>query len=592
MTSMLANHSFNITDPFYANNLQHIPDINHTGRGFYTFYWRTEIDLAADAGTAAGGAGAVSEDECPLLWLRLRGINYRAQVWMNGKIIPEDGGSTAVEGMFRRWNYLLPTTTTGPHHREQKRHVLAVLVEPPPYPGKVGPGVGQGGSHDLAKSTTMQFAGGWDWIQGTPDRNTGMWDKVELDSTGVVTISDPVVRTVTLGGNGATLEAVAGLKRRGGSKAVMTGTLRCTINEVGVAAALSSKGFGVGVAADVAAGAAPIVVEVRNVRLEAGSTVEEVKFPQINVSDPKLWNPWTHGVPYLYNASFEFIIDGDSGHSSNADDAAGKNGNTINPADGGTGVDKTTTAAPPSSLGQHQKKPASALTTDVANIKFGIRTMESFLHPVTKGRAFKVNGVDVFLTGGNWITTDQFLRHATSSARYYNEVRMHREMGMNLLRVWGGGITERPEFYDAADALGVLVMQEFWMTGDNNGRWAGNYSWPLNHAVYLDNAKDMIKMVRHHPSLLFWCGGNELYPVESNPSKDIALGLKSLVSTYDPGRYYITSSMSNYTDYDPNFALAPKDGPYGMLLRADFYERNPGLTFWNGEEKASPVSHL
>ena len=40
--------------------------------------------------------------------------------------------------------------------------------------------------------------------------------------------------------------------------------------------------------------------------------------------------------------------------------------------------------------------------------------------------------------------------------------------------------------------------------------------------------------------------------------------------------------MSNYTDFDPTFALAPKDGPYGILLLSDFYERNPGLTFWNG----------
>ena len=49
-------------------------------------------------------------------------------------------------------------------------------------------------------------------------------------------------------------------------------------------------------------------------------------------------------------------------------------------------------------------------------------------------------------------------------------------MGLNLIRVWGGGGTERPEFYDAADRLGILVLQEFWMTGDNNGRWAGSYS--------------------------------------------------------------------------------------------------------------------
>ena len=61
--------------------------------------------------------------------------------------------------------------------------------------------------------------------------------------------------------------------------------------------------------------------------------------------------------------------------------------------------------------------------------------------------------------GGNWIATDQLLRHTGNSQRYFDEVRMHAEMGLNLIRVWGGGLTERPEFYDAADALGVFVMQ-------------------------------------------------------------------------------------------------------------------------------------
>ena len=47
--------------------------------------------------------------------------------------------------------------------------------------------------------------------------------------------------------------------------------------------------------------------------------------------------------------------------------------------------------------------------------------------------------------------------------------------------------------------------------------------------------------------------------------------------------------MSNYTKYDSTYALAPKDGPYGILLPSDFYERNPGLTFWNGTRAGNLV---
>jgi hypothetical protein len=81
---------------------------------------------------------------------------------------------------------------------------------------------------------------------------------------------------------------------------------------------------------------------------------------------------------------------------------------------------------------------------------------------------------------------------------------------------------------------------------------------------------------------LLWVGGNELYPEKLSPPKDIAIGIPSLVSTLDPGRFYIPSSMSNYTDYDPSFAMAPKDGPYGYLDPGRFNERNPGLKYWNG----------
>jgi mannosylglycoprotein endo-beta-mannosidase len=81
-----------------------------------------------------------------------------------------------------------------------------------------------------------------------------------------------------------------------------------------------------------------------------------------------------------------------------------------------------------------------------------------------------VNNRDIYLEGGNWITTDIFLRYANDKQRYYDEVKFHKSMGMNLIRVWGGGITERRSFYEACDKYGVFVYQEFWMTGDNNGK--------------------------------------------------------------------------------------------------------------------------
>lgn len=109
---------------------------------------------------------------------------------------------------------------------------------------------------------------------------------------------------------------------------------------------------------------------------------------------------------------------------------------------------------------------------------------------------FYVNGQLVFIRGSNWIATDQLLRYTDSASRYYNEVRMHAEMGMNMIRIWGGSIAERPEFYDACDELGMLVMQDWWMSGDVNGRWAGEFDWPLDHQLYNDAVRDTTYMLR------------------------------------------------------------------------------------------------
>lgn len=85
-----------------------------------------------------------------------------------------------------------------------------------------------------------------------------------------------------------------------------------------------------------------------------------------------------------------------------------------------------------------------------------------------------------------------------------------------------------------------------------------------------------LQMLRNHASLLFWCGGNELFPETLSPPPKVAAALASMVKDLDGTRPYLPSSMSNYTHYRAEYALAPKDGPYGHLHLFQFYQRNPG----------------
>ncbi|KAL1549601.1 mannosylglycoprotein endo-beta-mannosidase [Salvia divinorum] len=145
---------------------------------------------------------------------------------------------------------------------------------------------------------------------------------------------------------------------------------------------------------------------------------------------------------------------------------------------------------------------------------FGFRKIESHIDADTGGRLFKVNGEPIFIRGGNWILSDGLLR--LSKKRYKTDIKFHADMNFNMMRCWGGGIAERPEFYHYCDIYGLLVWQEFWITGDVDGRGdpLSNPNGPLDHDLFLLCARDTVKLLRNHPSLALWVGGNEQVPPE------------------------------------------------------------------------------
>jgi mannosylglycoprotein endo-beta-mannosidase len=226
-----------------------------------------------------------------------------------------------------------------------------------------------------------------------------------------------------------------------------------------------------------------------------------------------------------------------------------------------------------------------------AELRFraGFRTVGSAVDGALGGRVFFVNGERVFLAGGNFIATDALSRaELRTPAHYYDHVRMHAWAGLNVMRLWGGHGGHGRGLWDAADALGVLLLNEFWQTGDNNGRWAGSPEWPLSHGAYLAAAADTIRGARAHPSLLLHVGGNELYPLAASWAP---AALEPLVAALDPrGAVFAFSSMgagpngsscdsrgAACAPFDPLRVLAPTDGNYGINDEREFFLRNPGL---------------
>lgn len=267
----------------------------------------------------------------------------------------------------------------------------------------------------------------------------------------------------------------------------------------------------------------------KEVTVPADSAIK-VQFPNYTFQHPKLWWPNGYGKQPLYKVEFQFLA----------------NDNDL---------------------------------LDRKEVTTGIRQIETRWDSRTRSRMVFVNGQRIFIKGGNWIVSDEMLR--LSKKRYDAEIRFQHEMNLNLLRVWGGGITERPDFYDACDKYGLLVFQDFWVSGDCNGKWLDplkkesqwvRRQYPDNHKLFLESVADQVRMLRNYPSLAFWCGGNEMPPPE-----DILSAMQdSLMPALDSTRYFFTFSNQDSMSY--NSIGGNGDGPYHVQT-TDYFWKHRSFSF-------------
>lgn len=119
------------------------------------------------------------------------------------------------------------------------------------------------------------------------------------------------------------------------------------------------------------------------------------------------------------------------------------------------------------------------------------------------GYQLQINGVDVFVKGSNWVPIECFTG-VVSDDKYNTLIRLARDGNINMLRVWGGGIYEKDVFYDLCDRLGIMVWQDIMLAcsdiPEDNAEWV---------ADIIAETEYQVKRLRNHPSLVYWCGGNE-----------------------------------------------------------------------------------
>lgn len=148
---------------------------------------------------------------------------------------------------------------------------------------------------------------------------------------------------------------------------------------------------------------------------------------------------------------------------------------------------------------------------DQLDKKIGLRTVELVRRPDDYGTSFyfKINGRPIFTKGASYIPQDAMLTRITPQQKT-QLLQQAKNANFNLIRVWGGGIYEDAHFYDQCDSLGLMVWQDFMFAC---AAYPGDQAFLDNVAV---EVRENIRRLRDHPSIITWCGNNEVFLAMKN----------------------------------------------------------------------------
>ena len=442
------------------------------------------------------------------LTLTFKGINYSADVWLNGSKIGSTKGAF-IRGVFDVTDAL----------KAGQPNVLAVRVSPPPHPGipheeSISAGPGENGGNMAIDGPTFVAAEGWDWIPGIRDRNTGLWQGVELKATGLLRVLDPnVITTLPLPRtDSADVAILVPLENRHPNQADAT---------------ITASFEGVQITKNVSL--APGLTEVR---------LDAREFPQLRIRNPKLWWPNGYGPQSLYTLTLgvsDSAVPSDTRklrfgirhitYELSLFDHDGRLRRVEVDLAGGTARGERLVDVRHEAIKRTANGWAASLTaageTSPAVRPVASESMSPFL-------TLRVNGVPIAARGGNWGMDDS--RKRVSRERLEPYFRLHQAANLNIIRNWMGQNTE-DVFYELADEYGLLILNDFWASTQDF------QVEPQDPQLFLANARDVISRYRYHPSIALWFGRNE-----GVPQPILNEGLADLVAQIDGTRHYNGSS--------------------------------------------------
>ena len=248
-----------VPDPNYGDNQNLISD------SFFCadFWYRDEFVAPA----ALGGKR---------IWLNFDGINWKANVYLNGEKLGR------IEGAFMRGRF----DVTG-KLRPGQANALAVRIEKNHTPGstkeKTVMGFGSNGGALGADNPTFHSSIGWDWMPAVRGRDTGIWNSVYLTGSGPVTIEDPLVSTSLPLPDTSRADIGLELTLRNHEPRPVAGKLRVRFGE--------------------AAFEMPITVGASSAK---AVKLDPAAHPELRLRNPKLWWPNGYGDPSLYAVELQF----------------------------------------------------------------------------------------------------------------------------------------------------------------------------------------------------------------------------------------------------------------------------------------------